>query len=149
MRRDEKRARAAMERGRRYFPARTIVVSGDPGAARATALHVLTRAGYRLLEPADAPRVQLAYSSFWGDVVRDLFWVDAVRWLRGKPQGEARLTLDVATEGPTTTITVALRSGITGHPDAVRAAIDELLATFQHAGVLVDPGVPASSLEVP
>jgi hypothetical protein len=142
----------------RYYPARRLLVRGQPSAILRTVADVFLARGFHPANTIDESSILLEIGSaareFW---LGDTLLADAVRFFLPAKTGALVVHGFAVAQvvpsspgdaGPESWLTVSAVDGLETHNDVVDA-IERCMARFASAGLLVDAGAPLSALELP
>ena len=143
----------------RYYPARRLLVRGQPAAVLSTTAGVFVSRGFHPPTPIDESSIELEIGSaareFWlsGSILADAArFVLPTRARALVVHGFAVAQVspsDAADTGhPETWLTISAVGGLETHGDVVDT-VAECMARFTSNGLLVDAGEPFSALEFP
>lgn len=137
----------------RYFPARQLLVRGQPSAILRTVAEVSEARGFHPATVVDETTIELEIGSasreFWlGDRLAGLFFTGRARALviHGFAVAQVRPSHAADTGHPETWLTISTVDGLETSA-AVLEVIDECLAFFARAGLLLDAGEVISALD--
>lgn len=140
---------------RRYFPARRLLLRGQPSTILHTVAEVFEARGFGPAAVIDETTIELEIGSaareFWlGDRLAGLFLTGRARALviHGFAVAQVHPSESADTGHPETRLTISSVDGLETHA-AVLEVIDECMAFFARSGLLVDADELISGLELP